>query len=84
VENLAVEQISHRGQINVWVGPDIQPLPWRHAYRPHVIEEDEWPNHAPRRRRQQPSNGKAATEIVRVPFDFELDRRSVDPRTFGL
>ena len=47
MHDLALEQIGHRRQRDVRMRPHVDAVPRREVGRPHVIEEDERPDHAP-------------------------------------
>ena len=73
VEDLAVEEIRHRREPDVRMRPHVEPLARREARRPHVVEEDERPDHLLRDRRQHAPDGEAA-DVARVGAEEVLDR----------
>jgi hypothetical protein len=56
----AVEEIGHRGEPDVRVGPDVDAGARRKLRRAHVVEEDEGPDHLLRMRRQEAPHFEAA------------------------
>jgi hypothetical protein len=74
MHDLSVEQVGDRGKTDVGVRPYVHGArnALRETYRPDVIEEDEWSDHAAFGRRQDASDLEAA-EVVPVRFNDVVD-----------
>jgi hypothetical protein len=59
VKHSALEQVGHRGQVDVRVWPHVESLPRQQLVRPEVVEEDERAHHPPLCGRQQPGHVEA-------------------------
>src|SRR6185295_13015609 len=70
VLDLAFEQISHRGKTDMRVRTHVYPLPRRKSDRPHVIEEDEWPDHAPAAIRQDAADLETTEVALAALYDL--------------
>ena len=73
VDDLAPDQVGHRGEPDVRMRPHVDALAEQELRRPHLIEKDERPDHLPARRWQRPAHFEAA-EIARPRHDDHLDR----------
>ena len=73
VDDLAPDQVGHRGEPDVRMRPHVDALAEQELRRPHLIEKDERPDHLPARRGQRPAHFEAA-EIARPRHDHHLDR----------
>jgi hypothetical protein len=73
VQDLAAEQIGHRGEADVGMRPDVESAAGAQQRRPHLVEENEWPDHAALLRRQRPADGKAVAEVGAARHDDGLD-----------
>lgn len=59
MQNLTLEQIRHRRQVDVWMWTNVQrPTGWK-CRRADVIEKDEWPDHAMASSGQDPTDLKS-------------------------
>jgi hypothetical protein len=61
----------------VRVRPHIQPLPSAKRSRPHLVEENEGPDHAPLQRRQRSPHCEAIAEIAGRWQDDKIDALGV-------
>ena len=69
VQHRALEQVGHRGQPDVRVGPHIVVVRGLRGDRPEVVEEQERPDRLALHRRQRAPNQKAAAEVLDVGLD---------------
>jgi hypothetical protein len=76
MDDLAREQIGDRGEPDVRVRAHVDALAEQELRGPHLVEEDERPDHLAARRGQGPAHLEAA-EIARPGQDHRLDRPSV-------
>src|SRR5690348_13448020 len=72
VEYLALDQIGDRGEPDMGVRTHVEPLPVAQRDRPHLVEEDEWPDHPPLWLRQRASYRETVTQIARRRQDHEV------------
>jgi hypothetical protein len=56
MKDFAFVQIGERRQADMGVRSDVERLTGRHVSWPHVIEKDEWANHATLNLRQHPAD----------------------------
>ena len=72
VHNLPFKEVGHRGEVDVRMRSNVDPLPWCQLGWPHVIEEDEGPDQSSSTRGQQPGHGET-TEVPMSRLDDRLD-----------
>ena len=84
VQDLALEQVGHGGEADVRVRPHVEPLPGQELARPHLVEEDEGPDHLPLLRGQGAADLEAA-EVVGAgqEHQFQAARRRGAGGIFG-
>jgi len=73
MHDLAGEQIGDGRQADMRMRPHVETKAGAELGRTHVIEKNERPDHAPLRRGQGTSHGKAA-DVVRSRYDHLFDR----------
>jgi hypothetical protein len=73
MDDLAPDQVGHGGEPDVRVWPHVDAVPEQELRGPHLIEEDERPDHLSARRRQRPAHLETA-EVARPRHDHHLDR----------
>ena len=73
MDDFAPDQVGDRGQPDVRVRPYVDPLAEQELGRPHLVEEDERPNHLPLCRRQRPAHLETA-EVAGPRHDHHIDR----------
>ena len=73
MHDLAVEEVGHGGEPDMRMRAHVDALAEEELGRPHLVEEDERPDHLPLRRRQRAAHLEAA-EIAGARHDHGLDR----------
>jgi len=65
VEDLAFEEVGHRGKTYMRVRPHVEPGPRRQAHRAHLVEKHERADHAALDGRQRAAHLEALAQIAR-------------------
>jgi hypothetical protein len=55
------------------VRSDVDPLTRAKVGRSHVIQKDEWPNHASARKRQNATDFQSAAQVLARAFDYQIE-----------
>ena len=74
MHDAAVEQIGDGREPDVRMRAHVHAVAGDELHRPHLVEEDERPDHLPLAVRQGSANEKAVTEITRARHDHEIER----------
>jgi len=86
VQEFAFEDVSHRGEADVWMRRYVEAGVRSQYLRSHLIQEDEWADHSPPRRRKRAADFEASDQVPharhydslkrgRRPFRLPLIRR---------